>query len=219
MRITSIITYFFPFLILFLTSVFITYNYGDRLLYAFTELTSDSVLYVAIAVISISLSALLYILFRKQTLLIGFRYFKFVLLVLPIFAGAIQTLFTHTSFNFLLHIFCGVFLYFSYVLFSNRYMARLTEDSIYYENLFGQNAIIPLTSITKLEEKKNILTFFKELKFLGVTQKLGIAFCDENLDEYEINIFVKAFNCNEIFRKIIDQSNKCGNFKIRQYSI
>jgi len=113
----------------------------------------------------------------------------------------------------------GLALLFSYTVFTNRYMATLSENAIHYKNLLGQTGVINLKDIVKLEQKRNLLSLIRTFAFLGFYKKTGIAFIDENLDEYEINIYTKLFQANSIFDSIIDNANKCGNLKIRQYTI
>lgn len=219
MRISSIVTYILPFTVLILASLFITFDYFGSFLFRFFDDNNAEALYISTGLICIALSAVLFFLFRKQVLRFGYPYFGYLLLALPLVLEVICALFTHNGVHFKLPVWSGLFLFFSYKLFVNRYVATLTEDSIHYKNLLGQEGIIALTSVTKVEEKKNLLTFFRDLRFLGISQKLGVAFCDENLDEYEINIYLRVYYRHEIFAKIIDRSNKCGNLKIRQYSL
>lgn len=219
MRITSTVTYVFPFLMLLFTTAFCTYFYSESYLWSVFGYYDDMPIYLTVGIFSVILSVILFLLFKKQTKTGRMKYFRYLLLAVPLAADLLLVLLVQKNLQIGLDIFCGVFLFTSHALFSNRYVARLTDDAIFYGNLLGQNGCIPLTSITKLEEKKSLLTFIKELKILGISRKMGIAFCDENLDEYEINIFLRVLKNDEIFTKIIQQSNACGNLKIRQYAL
>jgi hypothetical protein len=53
---------------------------------------------------------------------------------------------------------------------------------------------------------------------MRLAKKTSITFCDENLDEYEIDILTNAFENKKIFGKIIKSANDRGNLKIRQYA-
>jgi hypothetical protein len=112
----------------------------------------------------------------------------------------------------------GFLLFFSFNLFMNRYTAMLTANAIEYENLFGQKGSIPLTVITKLEQKRNILAFFREFRLLEFAKKTGICFMDENMDEFEINIYTNSFENKRVFDSIINNANQCNNYKIRMYT-
>ncbi len=113
----------------------------------------------------------------------------------------------------------GLLLFFSFSVFSNRYVGLLTQTTIKYKNLLGQSGEINLKDIIKPEQKKNLLSIFREFKILDLSRKTGITFTGENLDEYEINIFTKILKAETLFSSIISNANKCGNLKIRQYTI
>ncbi|WP_325586118.1 hypothetical protein [Puia sp.] len=53
---------------------------------------------------------------------------------------------------------------------------------------------------------------------MHLAKKISITFCDENLDEYEIDIFTNSLQNKKVFNSIVDHANKCGNLKIRQYA-
>jgi hypothetical protein len=110
-------------------------------------------------------------------------------------------------------------LFYALHLLTYRYVATLTTSTIEYKNLLGQSGTISLKLINRLEQKRNFLSFLREFKFLELTKKTAIGFCDEHLDEYEINIFTRAFNNKKIFDSIINNANKCDNFKIRMYTV
>jgi hypothetical protein len=115
-------------------------------------------------------------------------------------------------------LFCVLY-YWAYILFSKRYTATLTENAIHYTTLLGLSGEIPLTAIVKLEEKRNILPYLiYYLKFMRLAKKTSITFCDENLDEYEVDILTTAFENKKIFEKIVKTANAQGNLKIRQYA-
>ncbi|GEO04933.1 hypothetical protein AAE02nite_25970 [Adhaeribacter aerolatus] len=99
-----------------------------------------------------------------------------------------------------------------------RFIGKLTSTEIIYKNLFGQVGVIPLSTITKLEQKRSLLSIIREIRLLEITQKTGITFHDENMDEYEINLFTRAFQNNIMFNKIIENAHSSGNTKIRQYT-
>jgi hypothetical protein len=104
-------------------------------------------------------------------------------------------------------------------LFDRRYTATLTDKSIHYKNLLGHQGEIPLTFVTSLEQKKNGLGLLSRYgKLLDIARKTSIGFCNENRNEFEITLFVRAFHHDEVFNKIIDYTNKAGNLKVRQYS-
>jgi hypothetical protein len=84
----------------------------------------------------------------------------------------------------------------------------------------GHVGEIPLTNLTSLEQKKNILgMFIREARILNISKKMAVGFRDENLDEYEINLFMKVWNEKKIFENIIHNSNRVGNLKVRQYTM
>jgi hypothetical protein len=219
MRITSIVTYVFPFLALLLTSFLISYNYSVDYFTSLLGYAHETGVYVYIIFISAAATACLFFLFRQQALSPRFQYFKYALLVLPILAELILTLMGNHDFQVALSIFSGLLLYFCYVLFLKRYVATLAKDAICYSNLFGQKGMIPLTSITKLEQKKNFFTSFSVLRIFGLARKMSIGFLNEDMDECEIDVFIRVYKHERIFSTIIQSSNACGNFKIRQYSI
>jgi hypothetical protein len=113
----------------------------------------------------------------------------------------------------------GLLLLYAYTLFNTRYIATLTDTSIQYKNLLGHVGEIPLTTLTSLEQKRNILGVLRYGRILDISRKTAVGFRDENLDEYEINLFMKVWQHNNIFQRIIDNSNKVGNLKVRQYTI
>jgi hypothetical protein len=163
------------------------------------------------------LAALFFILFRKTTrVFTTHKYLQYGLIFLP---SVIKILLTRYFALDFFPIVAGLFLYYAYTVFAKRYIGILTAETIEYKNLLGQAGLIHLKDVTKLEQKKNLLSIFREFKILDLSRRTGITFCDENLDEYEIDIFTKVFKDDSIFSKIIEHANKCGNLKIRQYTV
>ncbi|MBC7948519.1 MAG: hypothetical protein H7Y42_11600 [Chitinophagaceae bacterium] len=219
MRITSKLTYVLPILMLFVSAAFFSFNVTSVLVQSWLGYETDTRVITTFVIIAIAFAVVLYFLFRKQALSIGYRHFKYVLIFLPYVFELIRTMSGNHPFQFVFPLFSGLLFYYTFELFANRYTAILTDSSIEYSNLFGQRSSIPLTAVTKLEEKRNILSFLRELKILEIAPKLAVAFCDENLDEYEVKLFLRMYNKDKIFTQIIERSNKVENFKIRQYSL
>ena len=217
MKISSASTYLLPFLLLFLTIFWIT---GDWSIEFFGRYFNDMYAVIGTAVAG---TVLCYLALRKLVRIVNVKYIKIVICILPFILQNIFEAVYHPdyfTFRIFLPALFSAFLYLSFFLLDERYTATLSEGSIKYCNLFGQAGEIPLQSITKLEQKKNMLSFFiKEFKLMDITRKTCIAFCDENMDEYEINFFCPVFRGKEVFEKIIAKSTELGNHKIRQYEI
>jgi hypothetical protein len=143
--------------------------------------------------------------------------FKIILVAFPVVVGLI---FNRGVPYFMASILIGLILMYAYTLFNTRYIATLTDTSIQYKNLLGHVGEIPLTSLMSLEQKKNILGMLSRYgRILDISRKTAVGFRDENLDEYEINLFMKVWQHNNIFQRIIDNSNRVGNLKVRQYTL
>ena len=212
MNLSSRTTYLFPFLLLLIPSFYFIYFFF-RIDFYSDELKE----YLLYFLESSILAAILYFAFRKSVgIFTKYKYLKYLLILIPTFVTIIVTKFIHLDF---LALVAGLFLFFTYSVFLNRYTGVLTDEAINYKNLFGQTGEINLKDIVKLEQKKNLLSIFREFKILDLSRKTGITFTDENLDEYEINIFTKVFKADTLFSTIIDKANKCGNLKIRQYTV
>jgi hypothetical protein len=218
MKISSKSTYIWPFIILFLTAVLIAFHFFDALIYKAYGYNDDKQ-YGLYVVIGIVLGIVLYFLLRITSVFLLQGSVKYLLLVLPFIFDVIWQIVVYKGYHFSIWpLFEGVFLYFSWYLLNYRYVASLEEDTIKYRNLFGHTGTIPVSAITKLEQKKSLLSVFREFKLLDITKKTGISFLDEHMDEYEINVFTKAFNNQKIFDTIIERANKVGNLKVRQYT-
>jgi len=219
MKITSASTYVLPFLILLATSLLMIIYLFDTYLHSYYyiyDLPTNILFYPSIIIVGVGL----YFGLKKLSAKVSLIVLKIVLIGLPFFLSLIVRAFTYRLHGLdIIAVFLGLFLYFSYLLLSRRYTATLTDTAIEYKNLFDQTGEIPLSAINKLEQKKNLLTIFREFRLLNLWKKTSITFCDENLDEYEINIFPKAFQNGNIFDAIIERANTCGNLKIRQYVI
>jgi len=218
MRITSRITYLLPFIVLLIPSFLISLSLKYYLFnFNHSEQTED----VAIALLTIIVATGLYIGMRKLIVRVSRLFFRIAILLFPLLLQVVMAVVTrqlHTLLG-LSPFVSGGLLYLSWLLLDGRYIATLTATSIQYENLLGQTGEIPLHAISKLEQKKQLLSVFRELRFLSLAKKTGIGFYDENRDEYEINIFTKIFKSRTIFDTIIEHANSCENFKIRQYVI
>jgi len=178
--------------------------------------------YTVQILISILLTAGLYFGLRKLVLKVNVNHLKIAIVFFPLVLENILALliWKHLYYALVYPILLGGVFYLSFILFNKRYIATLTETSIQYETLLGLSGEIPLSAITKLEQKRNMLGVLSaRFKFLDLAKKTSITFCDENLDEYEIDIFTKVFNNRKIFDTIIQRANECGNLKIRQYVI
>jgi hypothetical protein len=163
------------------------------------------------------LAAIFYLFFNKTTgIFTAQKYLKYCLILLPTIIQIIVT--RYLAINFL-PLLAGLLLFISYTVFAKRYTGLLTAETIEYKNLLGQAGIIHLKDVVKLEQKKSLLSIFREFKILDLSRRTGITFCDENLDEYEIDIFTRVFKDDIIFSKIIENANKCGNLKVRQYTV
>jgi hypothetical protein len=212
MNLSSRTTYLFPFVLLLIPSFYFV-DFFLRIDFYADELKE----YLLYFLVSSILAAILYFSFRKAVgMLTKYKYLKYFLVFIPTIILSLVIRGIHLDF---LSIVAGLFLFFSYSVFSNRYTGILTDEAIMYKNLLGQMGEINLKDIVKLEQKKNLLSIFREFKILDLSRKTGITFTDENLDEYEINIFTKVFKADNLFSIIIDKANKCGNLKIRQYTV
>ena len=215
MRISSNTTYLLPFLLLPLTVFFITSYWS----YDYFQSSTNINYLIGLSII---IAAIFYLALRKLVGIVNAKYLKIIICVLPfLLQNIFQAIFkTYFSIQLFLPALFSVFLFLSFIMLDERYTATLSEGFIQYCSLLGQAGEIPLQSITKLEQKKNMLSFFiKEFKLLDLTRKTCIAFCDENMDEYEINIFCPLFQGKKVFETIVTKSTELGNYKIREYEI
>jgi hypothetical protein len=144
-----------------------------------------------------------------------------ILIVLTTTIKVLSLLYYKEEFDYILMdiIYLGLTLIWAMHLFKNRYIASMSDTTIYYRNLLGQNGEIALKSITMLEQKKNLLTFIGELRFLSFFKRTAISFKIDG-DEYVIYIFPKTNQGkNYTFNLIVEKARLCGNDKIRQYVI
>jgi hypothetical protein len=173
--------------------------------------------YVIASVFTIINVVLIFLAFAKLAPKVKPNVFKIILVAFPV---VINLLFSRGMPYFITSLLMGLLLLYAYTLFSTRYIATLTDTSIQYKNLLGHVGEIPLTMLTSLEQKKNILSMLSRYgRILDISKKTAVGFRDENLDEYEINLFMKVWQHNNIFQRIIDNSNRVGNLKVRQYSL
>lgn len=218
MKITSKVTYVLPFLVLLIPSWCLSGIWTAFLyLIPFFSKTNYTLDYVISLFFTIVNAVLLYIAFVKLAPKVKPVVFKIILVAFtPIVSAIISRDFTYVMFSFI----PGLILLYAYTLFNTRYIATLTDTSIQYKNLLGHVGEIPLTMLTSLEQKKNILgMFIREARVLNISRKTAVGFRDENLDEYEINLFMKVWNDKKIFESIIHNSNRVGNLKVRQYTM
>jgi hypothetical protein len=216
MKLSSKLTYILPFLMLMLPSYLIGALIFARLHFAFQFNVNEDVYTLLSIVCVLVIAALFYLSFLKLSSKVKPVIFKIILVIIPIIAVG---LFGNGEFPIFLSFLPGLVLMYAFTLFDTRYTATLTGKSIHYKNLLGHQGEIPLVYITCLEQKKNILGFLSRYgKLLDVARKTSIGFRNENLDEFEITLFVRAFHHDEVFNKIIDSTNKEGNLKVRQYS-
>ncbi|MCU0322735.1 MAG: hypothetical protein MUE72_09980 [Chitinophagaceae bacterium] len=212
MNLSSKTTYLFPFLLLLIPSL-----YFIHIFFGINTYSDYLNAYLIVFIESSILAMVLYFALRKAAVFFStYRFLKYFLILVPSITIILVTRYFYFDF---LALIVGLFLFSAFSVFSNRYTAVLTDETIDYKNLFGESGQIDLKDIVKLEQKKNILSIFTEFKILDLSRKTGITFTDENLDEYEINFFAKAFKSEAVFSSIIDRANKCGNLKIRQYTI
>lgn len=212
MNLSSRTTYVFPFILLLVPALY--FNYFTFGLVLYLEYFKG---YFLLFILASILSALFFFLFKKYVDLFSkYKYLKYAFIPLPIL---LSSLVPREDDSIYFALVAGAFLFFSFIVFANRYTAILTDTSIEYKNLLGQPGEISLTDIVKIEQKQNILSIFREFRLLNLARKTGITFTDENYDEYEINIFTKVFKGNQLFSSIIENANKCGNLKIRQYEV
>ena len=217
MKITSKVTFVLPFLVLLIPSYCLSGLFYLALsLLPFFERNYDLGIPLTI-VFSIVNAVLFFLAFVKLAPRVKPIIFKISLVALPVVAGFI---FNRSMPTFITSIIVGLLLLYAYTLFNTRYIATLTDTSIKYKNLLGHVGEIPLTNLTSLEQKKNILgMFIREARILNISRKMAVGFRDENLDEYEINLFMKVWHHKNIFENIIHNSNRAGNLKVRQYTI
>jgi hypothetical protein len=217
MKITSKVTYVLPFLVLLIPSYYLSgLLYIALSFLPFLE-RNYGLSVIASIVFTLINVALFFLAFVKLATKVKPIVFKIILVAFPVVVG----LFFHRSMPvFMSSILIGLLLLYAYTLFNTRYIATLTDTSIQYKNLLGHVGEIPLTTLTSLEQKKNILGMVTRYgRILNISRKTTVGFRDENLDEYEINLFVKVWNHNNIFEKIIHNSNRVGNLKVRQYTM
>ena len=216
MKISSASTYLLPFILLILTIFWIV---GYWSLEYFGDFMNSINLMIGVTV---AITLLYYLTLRKLIRIVKAKYLKIIICILPfVLENTFQAIYKeYFSIQIFLPALFSAFLFLSFSLLDERYTVTLSDNSIRYCNLFGQAGEIPLQSITKLEQKKNMLSFFiKEFKLMDLTRKTCIAFCDENMDEYEINFFCPIFRGKEVFETIIARSAGLGNHKIRLYEI
>jgi len=217
MRISSTTSFILPFVVLFAASFSIVYYILEY--HSTTAPIDKSDFYTRVVLISLPLTVTLFIVCRLEVLKAGLAYFKYILLALPFLLDMLLSLIVSKGYNFsALPLLSGILLLYSFNLFTHRYFAILTDQTIEYKNLLGQAGSIPLSSVTKLEQKRSMLSIFREFRALDISKKTGVSFLDENLDEYEINIYTRAFDNKRVFESIISNANKCNNFKIRMYT-
>jgi hypothetical protein len=216
MKISSKLTYVLPFLVLLVPSWLIGVIILVPLIFKIVPAFNYGLYNVLSIVIPIGITVLFYFSFLKLSTKVKPVIWKVILVVLP----AILLLSLGRGEVPLYFIFVpGLILLWAFTLFNRRYTATLTEQSILYKNLLGHQGEIPLIHVISLEQKKNILGFLSRYgKLLDISRKTSIGFRNEELDEFEITLFVRAFHHDEVFNKIIDRTNKAGNLKVRQYS-
>lgn len=217
MKITSKVTYVLPFLVLLIPSYYLSgLLYLALSFLPFLE-RNYGLSVISSVVFSIINVVLFYFAFVKLSTKVKPIVFKISLVALPV---VVSLLFNRSMPMFMASIVVGLFLLYAYTLFNTRYIATLTDTFIQYKNLLGHVGEIPLTSLMSLEQKKNILgMFIREARILNISRKMAVGFRDENLDEYEISLFMKVWDHKNIFETIIHNSNRVGNLNVRQYSI
>jgi hypothetical protein len=217
MKITSKVTYILPFLVLLIPSWYLSGVLSFPLYFIpfFREnYELSNVLSIVFTIVDVALFFLAFAKLAPKVKPIGF---KIILVAFPVVVGLI---FNRGVPYFMASILIGLILMYAYTLFNTRYIATLTDTSIQYKNLLGHVGEIPLTSLMSLEQKKNILGMLSRYgRILDISRKTAVGFRDENLDEYEINLFMKVWQHNNIFQRIIDNSNRVGNLKVRQYTL
>jgi len=212
MNLSSKTTFVFPFILLLIPSFYFVYIF-----FGIDPYMDDMNDYLMVFPKSAAVAAVLYFALRASVDLFSKnKFIQYLLIIFPNIVFIILTRYPHIE---ILSIFAGLFLFAAFKSFLNRYTGVLTQDTIDYQNLFGQTGQVHLKDIVKLEQKKNLLSVFQSFKILDVSRRTGITFADENLDEYEIDIFTKAFKAEELFSAIIDRANQCGNQRIRQYTV
>lgn len=216
MKITSKITYVLPFLVLLIPSWYMS-GVLSFPLYYLPLFRSNYELHNVISVVFTIVNLILFFLaFAKLAPKVKPNVFKIILVALPV---VICVLFSRSVEYIIVSILVGLLLLYAYTLFNTRYIATLTDTSIQYKNLLGHVGEIPLTTLISLEQKKNILGVVTRYgRIIDISKKIAVGFRDENLDEYEINLFMKVWQHNNIFQRIIDNSNRVGNLKVRQYT-
>lgn len=217
MKITSKVTYILPFLILLIPSWFLA-GLLSFWLYYIPAVKENYSLYYPIGIIFAAINAgLFYLAFLKLAHKVKPMVFKIILVAFPVVAAIV--IYRDSTF-FFISIVLGLLLLWAFTLFNTRYMATLTDSSIQYKNLLGHVGEIPLSTLTKLEQKRNILSMVSRIgRLLDISKKTAVGFRDEHLDEYEINLFMKVWQHNNIFHRIIENSNKAGNLNVRQYAV
>ncbi len=219
MKISSKTTYIFPFAILFAATALMSLS---MLHYSSNSFIFDIDIRILVTptLLACVLATGFYFLFRTLAGKMKSGLIQLLSVALP---AIIQILYyfilTYNFYFDLLYVIEGLLLLWAFKLLINRYTAIMNDNTIELMNLLGQHLSVSLGSITKLEQKRNALTLIKEFRLLNVSKKTVLSFTDENLDEYEVVFFPKAFGSNKMFNHIIQQANKYGNGKIRQYTI
>jgi hypothetical protein len=224
MKITSRITFFLPFLLLTSVSNSILNSLMSIINYHYKIYDNDSSLLgllpnLFILCISFSMVFFFYRAFQFLESKPELRNLKYLIFAVPFLLNILifSILGVELLSSFMIPMYHIAILYWAYYLLDKRFEAYLTDTAIQYNNLLGQiGGQIPLTEVTKLEQKRNYLSVIKEFKVLNIAQKTGITFKGEN-DEVEIDIFAKVWKGDFIFDKIIENAKNCGNQKIRQY--
>jgi hypothetical protein len=214
MKITSKVTYILPFLVLLIPSWYLSGFFS----YGLLDLSFDSIVGIVLMITFALVTAALFLLaFVKLSTKVKPIIFKIGLVA---FSPVLSFFFYRSMPVFMAATVMGLLLLYAYTLFNTRYIATLTDTSIQYKNLLGHVGEIPLTSLMSLEQKKNILGMLvREARILNISRKTAVGFRDENLDEYEINLFMKVWHHKNIFEQIIHNTNRVGNLNVRQYTI
>ncbi|MCC6723786.1 MAG: hypothetical protein IT258_04710 [Saprospiraceae bacterium] len=221
MNLSSRTTYFFPFILLFLASLYfilfchvpLEFIRANTWINHFNRELAE---YFLNFISALALTIILFFVFKKTAgLFTKYKYLKYFLFLPPIVIYLIME--KNPDFH-LVPIIAGLILFSSFSGLSNRYMGYLTDTTIDYKNILGQPGVVNLKDLVQLEQKNGILSLSKAIRLLNLSRKTVVTFIDERIDECEITIFTKTFNAENVFSSIVNNAKKCGNLKIRQYA-
>ncbi|OYU79375.1 MAG: hypothetical protein CFE23_14500 [Flavobacterium sp. BFFFF1] len=217
MNLSSKTTYLFPCLILYLSCIYISYSCFSDHYSGIDFIRKDYMIFLWIPVV---IAGGMFFVFRGLAKGANLHYTKYLLIAVPVALEGLAGYVTKDYYPMSIYpsIVDGLLLYFAFMEFLRRCTAFLREDAIVFKNLLGYTDEIPLTTIVKLEQKANLLSFIREFRILNLARKTIVTYKDEAFQEFEIKFFTKVFKEHEFFDEIIAHANARGNLKIKMYS-